>query len=274
MKAWQRTLYDGGWAGITWPKAFGGRGGDAIQQAIFAQEQARFDVAYGRVHGRASPWSARRSSPTAPTSRRTGSSIPHARGDEVWCQLFSEPDAGSRPRRPHDQRGPRRRRVASSTVRRCGPRARTSATGASCSPAPIRTRRSTGASRTSSSTCDRRASRSGRLRQITGAAHFNEVFLDDVRVPGRERVGRRSTAAGGGHDHAGQRALRYRWRAGRRNLAGDPRAGPSDGPHRRSPSRGRRLLPRTHGSRSCASSATALRPPAVAAALPVPRARS
>ena len=43
-QAWQRTLYDGGWAGITWPKEYGGRGGKAIEQVIFGQEQANYGV--------------------------------------------------------------------------------------------------------------------------------------------------------------------------------------------------------------------------------------
>ena len=34
-KAWQRTLYDGGWAGITWPKQYGGRGASAIEASVF-----------------------------------------------------------------------------------------------------------------------------------------------------------------------------------------------------------------------------------------------
>src|SRR5258708_36533871 len=46
-KAWQRTLYDGGWAGITWPKQYGARAASAIEAAIFAQEQGRFDVSPG-----------------------------------------------------------------------------------------------------------------------------------------------------------------------------------------------------------------------------------
>src|ERR1700738_806245 len=46
-KEWQRTLYDGGWAGITWPREYGGRGASAIQAAIFNQEQAKFDVSSG-----------------------------------------------------------------------------------------------------------------------------------------------------------------------------------------------------------------------------------
>src|SRR4051812_14537531 len=43
-QAWQATLADAGWAGIAWPEAFGGRGGTPRQQAIFDEEQARFDV--------------------------------------------------------------------------------------------------------------------------------------------------------------------------------------------------------------------------------------
>ena len=51
-KAWQQTLYEAGWAGIAWPKEFGGRGGAGWQQRIFNEEQSRFDVAAGRVRGR------------------------------------------------------------------------------------------------------------------------------------------------------------------------------------------------------------------------------
>src|ERR1035437_2643 len=43
-KAWQRTLFEGGWAGITWPEQYGGRGGTPLEAIIFGQEQARFDV--------------------------------------------------------------------------------------------------------------------------------------------------------------------------------------------------------------------------------------
>src|SRR5437588_8386512 len=46
-RAWQRTLYDGGWAGIAWPKAYGGRGASPIESLIFAQEQSNFDVSTG-----------------------------------------------------------------------------------------------------------------------------------------------------------------------------------------------------------------------------------
>ncbi len=93
-KAWQRTLFEGGWAGITWPKAYGGRGGTPVQQMIFDQEQAAFDVATGVF--------AVAIGMVGPTLIAHGSKEhkerflrPMLAGEEVWCQLFSEPGAGS-----------------------------------------------------------------------------------------------------------------------------------------------------------------------------------
>ena len=41
MRDWQRKMYDAGWAGIHWPKAYGGRGATLLEQAVFHQELAR-----------------------------------------------------------------------------------------------------------------------------------------------------------------------------------------------------------------------------------------
>src|SRR2546429_8889552 len=46
-REWQHTLSEGGWAGVTWPREAGGRGGQGWPQRIFNEEQARFDVAVG-----------------------------------------------------------------------------------------------------------------------------------------------------------------------------------------------------------------------------------
>ncbi len=46
-KAWQAKKADAGYAGITWPKEWGGQGGTAIQQVIFDQEEAKYDVPRG-----------------------------------------------------------------------------------------------------------------------------------------------------------------------------------------------------------------------------------
>ncbi len=91
---WQRTLYDNGWAGIAWPQAFGGRGGTSAQQIIFNQELAKVDATSGFL--------AAAQALVGPTLMAHGSPEhqqrflgPLLRGDEVWCQLFSEPGAGS-----------------------------------------------------------------------------------------------------------------------------------------------------------------------------------
>ena len=108
---------------------------------------------------------------------------------EIWCQLFSEPDAGSdlaslQTRAvPVDDGwlldGPEGVDVAT----------RSSPGGGSASPAPTPTRRSTGASRTSSSTWQAPGIEIRPLVQITGEAEFNEVFFDDVFVPDDHLVG-------------------------------------------------------------------------------------
>src|SRR5439155_26198380 len=46
-KEWQRTKFDAGWAGVTWPNDYGGRGGTAMQSIIWGQEEGRFDVPAG-----------------------------------------------------------------------------------------------------------------------------------------------------------------------------------------------------------------------------------
>jgi len=93
-RAWQRTLFDNGWAGIAWPKAFGGRGGNAAQQIIFNQELAKYDATSGFLTAALAL--------VGPTLMAHGTPEQQQRylgpllsGDEAWCQLFSEPEAGS-----------------------------------------------------------------------------------------------------------------------------------------------------------------------------------
>lgn len=93
-RRWQQTLFDGGYAGITWPRPYGGRGGTPAEALIFAEEQARFDATSGFLPASIAL--------LGPALMRHGSEAqrertlrPLLRGDEAWCQLFSEPDAGS-----------------------------------------------------------------------------------------------------------------------------------------------------------------------------------
>ena len=94
LRKWQRTLFEGGWAGISWPKKFGGRGATLMEQAIFQEELALADAPHliGTIG----------LSLVGPTIIALGTEEQKARylpkilsGEEIWCQGFSEPNAGS-----------------------------------------------------------------------------------------------------------------------------------------------------------------------------------
>ena len=94
VKQWQELLVEHGWAGITWPKEFGGRGGTAMQNTIWGQEAGQFGVTvnnYAVGIGMAGPTILRHGT----DEQKKRYLLPMLRGDEIWCQLFSEPDAGS-----------------------------------------------------------------------------------------------------------------------------------------------------------------------------------
>jgi alkylation response protein AidB-like acyl-CoA dehydrogenase len=93
-REWQHVLCDSGWAGITWPKEFGGRGGTGIEQAIYSEEESQFDVVSGVFTvgiGMVAPTLTVHATP----GQQQRYLDPMLRGDELWCQLFSEPGAGS-----------------------------------------------------------------------------------------------------------------------------------------------------------------------------------
>jgi alkylation response protein AidB-like acyl-CoA dehydrogenase len=92
---WQRKLFDAGYAGLNWPVEYGGRGASLSEQLLFYEETARANAPYiganfiGMMHG-------------GPTVMAEGSEAQKRfhlpailNGDHVWCQGFSEPDAGS-----------------------------------------------------------------------------------------------------------------------------------------------------------------------------------
>ncbi len=186
-RRWQRTLFEANWAGITWPKEFGGRGGTAMQQVIFSQEQAQFDVSSGALTvglGMVGPTLMTWGRPEQ-QDRFLG---PMLRGDEMWCQLFSEPSAGS---------------DLPSLITRAEPDGddfvvngqKVWTTMAQYSDWAIllaRTDRNVPGRRGLSYLLVDMATPGIEvrpLRQITGVAHFNEVFLTDVRVPAANLVG-------------------------------------------------------------------------------------
>jgi len=91
---WEHKLFHGGWNGINWPKKYGGRGATLVEQAIFAEEMALARAPEGlNIIGR---------NLTGTTLLHHGTEAQRERflppilsGDEVWCQGFSEPNAGS-----------------------------------------------------------------------------------------------------------------------------------------------------------------------------------
>jgi alkylation response protein AidB-like acyl-CoA dehydrogenase len=92
---WQRLLFDAGYAGVDWPIEGGGRGSSPVEQLIFKEELERAHAPYvgvnfvGLLH--AGPTVIAEGTP----AQRQRYLPPILKGDEVWCQGFSEPDAGS-----------------------------------------------------------------------------------------------------------------------------------------------------------------------------------
>jgi len=94
LRTWQKTLFDGGWAGISWPKEYGGRGASVIEQSIFIEELAIAEAPMRvGVIGEAI---------VGPTIMALGRADQKERflprilsGEHIWCQGFSEPNAGS-----------------------------------------------------------------------------------------------------------------------------------------------------------------------------------
>jgi alkylation response protein AidB-like acyl-CoA dehydrogenase len=186
-KSWQRVLFDHGWAGITWPKRFGGRGGTPMQASIFAQEQGTFGVSVGAFAvgiGMAGPTIMKHGT----DEQRERYLTAMLRGDEVWCQLFSEPEAGS------DLAN-----IATRAVRDgdewvvTGQKVWTSSGGhsdwgillARTDPDMPKHKGITYfLVDMTSPGFDIRP-----LKQMTGSSHFSEVFLDEVRIPHDQVLG-------------------------------------------------------------------------------------
>jgi alkylation response protein AidB-like acyl-CoA dehydrogenase len=185
---WQRVLFDAGYAGLAWPAAFGGRGLPASQQLVFLEEYARADAPYIGVNfvgiAHAGPTLIAEG-----TDDQRSSHLPRIlRGESVWCQGFSEPEAGSdlaSLRTKAERRGDEyvvsgqkiwstRAHVADycELLVRTDPHAPKHAgitwlildmhqPGVEVRP----------------------------MRTIDGESHFCEVFLDEARVPVRDRIG-------------------------------------------------------------------------------------
>ena len=190
-QSWQRRKFEAGWAGIAWPREFGGQNRTILEQIIFDQEESAFDVPHDAL-AVGLGWCGPALLFLGTDNQRSRFLPPLLAGDEIWCQLFSEPGAGSdlaglstRAWRDGDEWVINGQKVWTTFAHRsdwglCIARS---------DPAD-----GTGSPRHKGLTAfivDMKAPgvAARPLRQMTGSANFNEVFLTEVRVPDEHRVG-------------------------------------------------------------------------------------
>lgn len=186
-KDWQRKKAEGGWACLSWPREYGGAGASPIETLIWHQEEGvykplgmPFIVGLGVCGPAILAWG------TAEQKARL--LPPMIVGDEIWCQLFSEPAAGS------DLAGVRTRAQRSgddwtingSKIWSSG--ARDSQKGLLIARTDPSLPKHAGLTMfyidTDTPGIDIRP-----IKQINGHSHFNEVFFTDARIPDSHRIG-------------------------------------------------------------------------------------
>jgi len=186
-REWSKLLYEGGYAGLTWPKEYGGAGAPYSFQAIFYEEMARAS-APGHVGviglGMAGPTIMAHGSEEQKQAHL--SKILSA--EEIWCQGFSEPDAGS------DLAAARTRAERRGDVYVVNGQKVWSSFAHIADFCIIVTQSDPDAPRYQNLTyliVDMHAPgvEVRPLRQITGEAEFNEIFFNDVEVPVSNRLG-------------------------------------------------------------------------------------
>jgi alkylation response protein AidB-like acyl-CoA dehydrogenase len=186
-KDWQAKKAAGGFAGITWPKKWGGREASPMMQVIYTQEESNYSVPNGVFEiglGMCIPTMMQYATP-AQLDRHVPPSL---RGEDVWCQLFSEPAGGSdlaalrtRAEKQGDEWVINGQKIWTS--------------GAHLSDWGILvTRTDPNVPKHAGLTFFFLNMKSPGIEirpihQMSGARHFNEVFFTDVRIPDSQRLG-------------------------------------------------------------------------------------
>ncbi len=180
-RAWQQARYDAGMTGFTYPKEYGGHGAEAWQEAIYEEEAAGYEASSGFIRS-----TIMMLGPTIMafgTEEQKRDLIPRLlSGEDAWCQLFSEPGAGSdlaglgcRAERDGDEFVVNGQKVWNSAAQWCDH-------------GMLLARTNPDMPKHHGITfllvdMDSPGIEVRPLIQATGAAHFNEVFFDNVRVP-------------------------------------------------------------------------------------------
>jgi alkylation response protein AidB-like acyl-CoA dehydrogenase len=171
-RGWQKKMHEAGWAGISWPEDYGGKGATLIEQSIFNEELAR-----QRVPAPANVLGLVMGGPVViahgDEEQKERYLEPILSGDEIWCQGFSEPESGS------DLASLKTRAVKSNgTWKYCMLLARTD------QDAPKHKGITYFILDMEQSSVEVRP-----LRQITGEAEFNEIFLEEAEIPEENVIG-------------------------------------------------------------------------------------
>ncbi len=186
-RAWQKTMHEAGWAGLSWPEEYGGKGASLIEQTIFNEELGRQRVplpanVLGLVMG----------GPVVIAHGREDQKEryldPILSGEEIWCQGFSEPESGS------DLASLKTRAVkANGTWKVTGQKVWTTYAHEAkfCM---LLARTDQDAPKHKGITyfildMDQPNVDVRPLRQITGEAEFNEIFMEEAEIPEENVIG-------------------------------------------------------------------------------------
>lgn len=186
-REWEKRKFEGGFAGISIPKEYGGRGGTRLQQIIFLQEQANYVTpppVFNISHGMAVPVLL-----AYATEEQKKHFVPKTLcGDHLWCQLFSEPGAGS------DLAGLRTRSVRDGDEWVVNGQKIWNSGAQFADYGILVTRSDPGVPKHKGLTyffVDMKTPgiEVRPIKQMQGFSNFNEVFLTDVRIPDSQRLG-------------------------------------------------------------------------------------
>jgi alkylation response protein AidB-like acyl-CoA dehydrogenase len=188
IRAWERKLNEGGWVGITWPKEYGGRGATPIEQFIFQEEMAacKTPPTYNVIGiGMAGP--------TIMTWGTPAQKEAHLKkilsGEEIWCQGFSEPNAGS------DLAGLQATAIPNGDHYVVNGQKIWTSVAHRADWCILVARTDSRAEKHKGLTylmvdMNSRGVQVKPLRQITGDSEFNEIFFTDVKVPKENLLGK------------------------------------------------------------------------------------
>jgi alkylation response protein AidB-like acyl-CoA dehydrogenase len=186
-RAWQKKMHDAGWAGVSWPEEYGGKGATLIEQSIFNEELAR-----QRVPAPANVLGLVMGGPVViahgDQDQKERYLEPILSGEEIWCQGFSEPESGS------DLASLKTRAVkANGTWKVTGQKVWTTYAH-EAKYCMLLARTDQDAPKHKGITyfildMDQPNVDVRPLRQITGEAEFNEIFLEEAEIPDENVIG-------------------------------------------------------------------------------------